>query len=226
MYASEMNIEKIKVAAERGEPNAAFDLGWCCYIGNGVPRDADEARHWYRIAASGGIREASEILRVLEVETARAAELEALSTRLEMPAYRARRAAWLAGVALILVAAALVVFRPDILNRRATSIREGSLRHAEPVEQEVGLPTTAAQQKSQAPLRETLPSVEPLHHAPEQEEPPSQAKFLLATTEDTNDIIAADPEPSLSATARLEHRPITDINDVIEFAEKWLQEPP
>ena len=60
-------IEKIKAAAEQGDPHAQFRLGWYYYIGNGVARDKMEAVKWYTAAADQEFHKAQEILKIIEV---------------------------------------------------------------------------------------------------------------------------------------------------------------
>lgn len=41
-------------AAKRGDPSSQLMLGYCFYLGLGVPRSRDEALFWYRKAARAG----------------------------------------------------------------------------------------------------------------------------------------------------------------------------
>ena len=46
-----MSSEKYRLAAEAGDASAQVNLGFCYYIGDGVPKDHVEAVKWYRKAA-------------------------------------------------------------------------------------------------------------------------------------------------------------------------------
>jgi hypothetical protein len=208
MYAGDMNIEKIKTAAEKGESKAAFDLGWCCYIGSGVPRNTEEAGHWYRVAAAGGIREAGEILHVLETEASRAAELEVLPTGLEMLPRRTHRVAWWAGVALIGLVAALAAFRQDLLTCWLPYTEKGAPHYEEPIKQ--------------ATTRDSLPStIPPLPSAPE------DANNMITARDEKPpeaNLVEAEAKPSSSSIPTTKQQEFRDANTIIEFAEKWLEE--
>lgn len=65
----ELNIEDIRAAAEQGDAEAQFNLGWCywCnYINNGAAQDRLEASKWYRRAAEQGLDKAQEVLDLFE----------------------------------------------------------------------------------------------------------------------------------------------------------------
>jgi len=62
----QLEIEKIKAAAEQGDFHAQFRLGWYYYIGNGVARNKMEAVKWYTAAADQGFHKALEILKIIE----------------------------------------------------------------------------------------------------------------------------------------------------------------
>lgn len=47
-------VEWFRKAAEQGDPNAQFNLGWCYANGQGVTQDYSEAVKWYRKAAEQG----------------------------------------------------------------------------------------------------------------------------------------------------------------------------
>lgn len=53
IYAS-TDFAQTMQEAERGNPNAQFNLGLMYYIGHGVHQDFAEARHWYEKAANQG----------------------------------------------------------------------------------------------------------------------------------------------------------------------------
>ena len=55
-------LEAFKVAAEKGDAIAQFNLGLSYYHGNGVPQDNTQAVYWYREAAEQGHPDAKEIL--------------------------------------------------------------------------------------------------------------------------------------------------------------------
>ena len=69
MLEQDNNISTDKVniasAAEKGDPNAQFLLGWYYYIGYGVPRDRSLAIKWYERAANKGLPEAKRLLELL-----------------------------------------------------------------------------------------------------------------------------------------------------------------
>jgi hypothetical protein len=47
-------VEYYTLAAEQGVPVAMFNLGECCYLGQGVEKDLDKAAEWYRKALEAG----------------------------------------------------------------------------------------------------------------------------------------------------------------------------
>lgn len=57
--------ECAKQGAIRGLPAAKFAMGYYCEVGIGGPKNADEARSWYKEAAAGGNAEAESRLTVL-----------------------------------------------------------------------------------------------------------------------------------------------------------------
>lgn len=48
-------INDLKARAEQGDAEAQLDLGWRYQIGDGVPRDFNEAVKWYSMAAEQGL---------------------------------------------------------------------------------------------------------------------------------------------------------------------------
>ena len=55
-------LEAFKVAAEKGDAIAQFNLGLSYYHGKGVLQDYAQAVYWYRKAAEQGHPDAKEIL--------------------------------------------------------------------------------------------------------------------------------------------------------------------
>ena len=51
---SAAEVEKLRAAAEKGDPVAQKNLGNCYYSGEGVPQDYDKAVYWYRKSADQG----------------------------------------------------------------------------------------------------------------------------------------------------------------------------
>ena len=49
------DIEALRVAAEQGDVDAQYNLGFIYETGQGVPLDAAEAARWYRLAADQGV---------------------------------------------------------------------------------------------------------------------------------------------------------------------------
>jgi len=87
-------IEKIKVAAEEGDAEAQFRLGWDYYIGNGVTRDKIKAVEWYNAAANQGFRKAQEILDILEANKmleSKESFVDAEENELRTLAFRSRK---------------------------------------------------------------------------------------------------------------------------------------
>jgi len=198
MYAGQPNIEEMKAAAKNGDPQAAFDLGWCYYIGNGVGQDTTEAWSWYREAAQRGIREADEIVHILEAEADRVSELKSLSQREKQPTVRERRVTWLVVAVLVPVSIGLVGILLHVLNRKSAVSQEGSgLGREEPAAK--GPETTSIDEGTHdvAIVRE---------EASIQDE---QSELKTQTS----------PPNTLSG----ERDKAFDFNDVVPFAEKWLE---
>ena len=61
--------------AEQGDVDAQFNLGWCYYMGEGVPQDKAEAAKWYRKAAEQGDVAAIVALEALEGDECHGYEL-------------------------------------------------------------------------------------------------------------------------------------------------------
>jgi len=122
MYPAGNNIDQIIAAAERGDPKAAFSLGWCYYIGSGVVQDKAEAWKWYVKAAGAGVSEAKEIVHILEAEAQRGLELKALKLE-ATPSSGRRSAAWLVTVSVILTSIGSIAVVLHVFDGRA-GIRE------------------------------------------------------------------------------------------------------
>ena len=56
----------MRQAAEHGDVDAQFTLGWCYYMGEGVEENVSEAAKWYRKAAEQGHAAAKDALKRLE----------------------------------------------------------------------------------------------------------------------------------------------------------------
>jgi len=56
--AEDLNLEKLKAEAERGDAQAEFRLGQTYFRGEGVSKDCKEAAEWYRKAAEQDLAEA------------------------------------------------------------------------------------------------------------------------------------------------------------------------
>jgi len=54
--------ENFEIAAERGDPTAAANLGYLYYFGNGVPLDILKARMWFQVALDGGVARAANLI--------------------------------------------------------------------------------------------------------------------------------------------------------------------
>ena len=54
LSAQEFDFAQMRHVAEQGDVDAQFNLGWCYYMGEGVPQDKVEAAKWYRKAAERG----------------------------------------------------------------------------------------------------------------------------------------------------------------------------
>lgn len=109
MYSSVMSISNMQQAAESGDPQAAFNLAWCYYIGNGVDIDKSEAKKWYDRAATLGVREAVEIRQCLEIESQREQEVRALMEIAVSPGKRPARLFIAAVIIPVLIGAVAVV---------------------------------------------------------------------------------------------------------------------
>ena len=58
-------VDWYRKAADVGDPNAQFNLGYCYWTGDGVKKDTDEAVKWFRKAAEQGNALAIETLKRL-----------------------------------------------------------------------------------------------------------------------------------------------------------------
>ena len=57
-----MAVHYFRKAADGGDPEAMFNLGYCYYNGNGVAEDRAQARELWRKAADAGHAYAKEVL--------------------------------------------------------------------------------------------------------------------------------------------------------------------
>ena len=62
-------IDWFRKAADNGNSDAKFDLGWAYETGAGVHKDREQAVEWYRKAAEQGHREAQNSLNRLSGES-------------------------------------------------------------------------------------------------------------------------------------------------------------
>ena len=62
MGAASVAEDKYLAAAEKGDAQAQYNLGWCYVNGDGVAKDLKQAVYWYRKAADQGHAEAKEAL--------------------------------------------------------------------------------------------------------------------------------------------------------------------
>ena len=53
-FQAGQEVEELKLAAERGDVSAQFNLGWIYDNGEGIPQDYVEAAKWYQMAAEQG----------------------------------------------------------------------------------------------------------------------------------------------------------------------------
>ena len=60
-----MDIDKLKIGAEIGNPEAQFALGMAYYNGDGMPQSYGEAFKWLSLAAEQGHAEAQHNLAVM-----------------------------------------------------------------------------------------------------------------------------------------------------------------
>ena len=65
-------LAAITAAAERGAPDALFELGLCYANGQGVPQDYVEAHKWFNIAAMRGNIEARRYRQEISSEMSKA----------------------------------------------------------------------------------------------------------------------------------------------------------
>ena len=60
-------VEWYTLAAEKGDAEAQYSLGYCFDNGHGVPRDFKTAAIWYRKASEQGHKQAAECLKKLGI---------------------------------------------------------------------------------------------------------------------------------------------------------------
>ena len=58
-------VKWFRLAADQGDVDGQFKLGWCYKEGIGVAKDEVEAVKWFRLAAAGGHSEARQYLKML-----------------------------------------------------------------------------------------------------------------------------------------------------------------
>ena len=69
------------MAADKGLAIAMSNLGGCYSTGEGVEKDAKEAKKWYRMAADKGYAEAIEYLKRIDKQQVQPARMSALQRR-------------------------------------------------------------------------------------------------------------------------------------------------
>ena len=57
-FSQEVNIEKLRAAAEQGNAKAQYAIGYMYRFGKGVPQDYEYAFKWYQMAAEQGLPDA------------------------------------------------------------------------------------------------------------------------------------------------------------------------
>lgn len=58
-------VKELRKKAFAGDPQAQFELGWCCYSGSGVHVNYEAAASWWSRAAAQGHRQAHFDLHVM-----------------------------------------------------------------------------------------------------------------------------------------------------------------
>jgi len=221
MYQEGQHIEQIRAAAEAGDSKAAFDLGWCYYIGNGVAQDKSKAWHWYKEAASHGVREAAEILAVLEAEARRASELESLIPREKEAALHGHRTRWVIVIVLVVACLGSIGILVHVLGADSTIIdREKGIQDdeamtadAEPVRAADNRGATVGEGAVVRPEGFAPPPV----GAPDNTVSQEKAAAIQGGRADPNadSLIAKSPDPE----------PEGILVGIARIAEKWLGEP-
>jgi len=226
MYDKGPDIERIEADACNGDRRAAFDLAWCYYIGNGVSADSIKARHWYTQAASGGIREAGEILHILETEAQRASELESLSQQWSSAVLPSWRYKWFVLAALFIVSSGLVGILLYVWSPKSASRFEKTVTQGDKIETPSYMPENAVQNVTSIPAESTKNDGN--------ESVPQTSESLLITEQTGEDTILTEPptpnektptplaEKQIPTSVPEKAAPILDMNDIARQAEKWL----
>lgn len=238
MFASGSDIEHIKARAEAGDAQAAFDLGWCYYLGNGVTQDVKEAQNWYAVAVAGGVHEAGEVLSILKTETERALELESLVRKHTEDTHRVQRSKrWIVGVFIIIVVGSIGGIW-HVLNRKASVVENAA---DDPVSHE-NEPASEASAEQRAPDIEEasavpqaqreppVPEYEPLEAKAETRQDVTKTELSQnITTEEVTPLIEGVVDPNVQERSlegsRASVKTMWDINDVIRMAQEWLEDP-
>jgi hypothetical protein len=221
MYPREMSVEKMKAAAESGDPKAAFRLAWCYYLGRGLARDKMEACKWYTRAASQGLREAAEIRGILEIEAQRNSELKIL--REPIPSSHKRSTVWLLLIAVILtiIGSISVVFhvlngQVDVERLDAASdkkaIQVDAINHSRGNSEK---PASLAQEerRSQDPAKASV-----VGHSVD------GAPTKHGDTASAAGAVEQSQQPRLLVDRRVFPGPRADFNDWAKFARRWLED--
>lgn len=222
MYQDGQHIEQIKAATEAGDSKAAFDLGWCYYIGNGVAQDKSKAWHWYKEAASHGVREAAEILDVLEAEASRASELESPIQIEKQATLQGHRVRWVIVIVLVVaclgsVGTLLYVLRPD----STTGDAEAGIQRDKAITP-ASEPIRATENKEVVRERGPSDQREGLAAIPEAGDPDNAAgrETVVAIPEKDAEPKPQSPRPESPSAARESF-----LAEIARIAERWLEEP-
>jgi hypothetical protein len=224
MYPREMSLEKTKMAAESGDPKAAFHLGWCYYVGKGLARDKAEAWKWYSKAAGQGVREAAEIRGILEVEAQRDLELEVLRETIASP--RKRPIVWLLLLSAIFISIGSIAAMFHVFYGQSNGGKPGAAGYGKATE--AGAALHAANQLPTNPEKQTTPA---------REETRSEASTTASVIGHSSGGVTAEHGNANSAVAvepRTQPRQPTDpkrsvgsradFNDWVERASRWLED--
>ena len=79
-------VQAIRLAAEQGDADAQYNLGFAYAVGRSVPRDDAEAVRWFRLAADQGLAEAQFILGFMYAEGRGVPQDDAEAARWHLPA--------------------------------------------------------------------------------------------------------------------------------------------
>jgi hypothetical protein len=224
MYPHEMSLEKTKIAAESGDPKAAFHLGWCYYIGKGLARDKAEARKWYSKAASQGVREAAEIRGILEVEAQRDLELEVLRTAVVSP--RKGPTAWLLLVCAILISIGSVAALFHVFDGLSNGRRPGAAEDGRATE--AGAVLHVANQLPTNPEKETTLAREEVMSGDSTTASVAghSSGGVMPEHGNTDSAVAVEPrtQPRQPTDPKRSVGPRADFKDWVERASRWLKD--